>query len=257
MILRCLAAFSLLFASLVHAELDCRVDLQYGFIVNENRIRVVHESVTRYQINGDDQLIVGGQWIQLNDQQKQDIKTLSDNVHEVMPKMILLAVDGVELAIDTVQQVYTGLVGTDHSSYRRIHRALKRVKKKVNKKFVHSDSNYYIGPGSLENVEEFVDQELEEELEQAINTSVGGILSAIAGLSAGNDLDMEERINALSERLEAMDEHFESNIEPQAETLRKKARWFCERMESINEIEERLRASIPQLQPFDAIVVGE
>lgn len=256
MILRCLAAFSLFFTSIAFADLDCRVDLQYGFIVNEHHIRVVHESVTRYQINGDDQLIVGGEWIPLSEQQKQDIKALSDNVHEVMPKMILLAVDGVELAIDTVQQVYTGLVGTDHSSYHRIHKALKRVKKKVTKKFVHSDSNYYIGPGSLENVEEFVDQELEEELEQAINTSVGGILSAIAGLSTGGDMNMEQRITELSERLEAMDEHFESKIEPKADTLRKKARWFCERMESINEIEDRLRASIPQLQPFDAIVVG-
>ncbi len=240
----------------VWAALDCDVDLNYGFIIDNNRIRVVDDHITRYQINDFDQLIVGGHWISLSDKQKADVRDLAKNVHEVMPQMTLLAVDGVKLAVDTVQHVYTGLVGTDHKSYEKLTSALDRVKKKVDKKFIHSGTNYYVGPGSLENVDELVDQQLEEEIEQAIDTSLGGILSAIAGLTSGSDEDMERRVNELYERLEHMGANIERKIEPRAGSLRKKAQWFCDRLERLNDIEDRLRASIPQLQPYDVIVVG-
>ncbi|MCY7296015.1 YggN family protein [Alteromonas sp. a30] len=238
------------------AALDCNVDLKYGFIIDHNRIRVVDGHITRYQINDFNQLIVGGHWITLSEKQREDVRALAESVHEVMPQMTLMAVDGVKLAVDTVQQVYIGLVGTDHKSYEKLTSALERVKKKVDKKFIHSGDNYYVGPGSLENVDELVDQQLEEEIEQAIDTSLGGILSAIAGLTSGSDADMERRVNELYERLELMGAHIERNIEPRTGSLRKKAQWFCERIESLNDIEERLRESIPQLQPYDAIVVG-
>ncbi len=240
----------------VNADLTCDVDLKYGFIVNANRIRVVDDQITRYQVNGDNQLIVGGRWITLNARQTADLKALSDGVHDVVPKMILLAVDGVTLAIDTIQHVYVGLVGSDHKSYDKLETALHRVKSKVGKKFVHSGEYYYIGPGSLESVDEFVDQELEEEIEEAMDTSLGGILSAIAGLTSGTDADMEKRINELSERLELMGAQIEHTVAPKAGTLRKKAQWFCERIKGLNEIEERLRSSIPELQAYNVIVVG-
>lgn len=256
-LLRLLSILLFAVSTTVFADLKCDVDLQYGFIVNAEHIRVVDEHITRYQINADDQLIVGGHWITLNEQQQADIKALSDGVHEVMPKMTLLAVEGVKLAVDTIEHVYVGLVGRDHKTYEKVQNALHRVKKKVSKKFIHVGDNYYIGPGNLESVDEFVDQELEEELEQAIDTSVGGVLSAIAGLSSSNDEEMEQRIDELSQRLELLGEQMDSQVAPRANTLRKKAHWFCKRMKKLNEIEERLRESIPELQPYDAIHVGD
>ena len=252
-----LSSLLFLVACQVNADLKCDVDLHYGFIVTEDRIRVVDEHVTRYQINADNQLIVDGHWIQLDEQQQADIKELSDTVHDIVPKMILLAVEGVELAVDTVQHVYVGLVGSDHQSYEKIEKALERVKKKVQKKFIHAGESYYIGPGSLEDVDEFVDQELEDEIESAISTSLGGILSAIGGLTSGNDANMEKRIDELSLRLEQMGEEIEKSVSPRAGTLRKKAQWFCSRIKSLNEIEERLRGSIRELEPYDVIVVGQ
>ncbi|UAA40833.1 YggN family protein [Paraneptunicella aestuarii] len=250
-------AFSVFMTSYAQAELQCDVDLRYGFIVNDKHIRVVDEQITRYQINGDNQLIVGGHWIQLDEEQQADIKALSDEVHDIVPNMILLAVEGVELAVDTVQHVYVGLVGSDHQSYDKIESSLERVKRKVHQKFIHAGDNYYIGPGSLEDVDEFVDEELEEELESAISTSLGGILSAIGGLTSNNDANMEKRIDELSQRLEQMGEEIERTVGPKAGTLRKKAQWFCNRIEQLNDIEERLRSSIKQLEPYDVIVVGE
>ncbi len=255
--LRILFVSLLFLAGTAHADLKCEVDLNYGLVVTDGSIRVISETQTMYQINGDDQLIVGGHWIHLEPEQADKLKYLSDGMHYAVPKMIILATEGVELAIDTVEHVYVGLVGMDHKSIEKLQTALERVKKKVKSKFIHSYENYYIGPGSLENVDDLVDQELEAQIEQAINTSLGGILSAIGGLTSSNDSSMEERIEDLSARLEEVGEEIERTVGPRTDTLRKKARWFCNKMKKLNSVEDQLRAEVPQLSDIDVILVGD
>ncbi|WP_438863939.1 DUF2884 family protein [Neptunicella sp.] len=239
------------------AEFKCEVDLQQGILVNQNQIRVMQDDRTLYQINGDDQLIVKGEWITLTEQQSALLKELSEGIHYSMPKMILLATEGVDLAISTVENVYLGLVGEDHNSYQRLKGALKRVKRKVGKKFIHTEDYYYIGPRGLEDVDLLVDVQMEEEIEHAINTSLGGILSAIGGLTSDGDSRIEKRMEDLSIRLETMGAEIERQVGPKAQTLRKKAKWFCEKMKRLDSVEDQLRASIPQLEPYNMIVTGE
>lgn len=256
-ILKYLLIGMLLFTSSAYAELNCEVELNYGLVVSENRIRVLDESRTLYQINSDDQLIVGGHWIEVDGETAKDLRYFSDGIHYVVPKMIILATEGVDLAIDTVQHVYTGLVGTDHKTFEKLEKSLSRVKDKVKHKFIQSKENFYIGPGSLEKVDEIVDRELEEQIEQAIDTSLGGVLSAIGGLASPSDAAMEERIEDLSQKLEIMGEEIERTVGPKADTLRKKAHWFCQKMKKLDKIENKLRSQIPEMKEFDVIIVGD
>ncbi|WP_416305589.1 YggN family protein [Neptunicella sp. SCSIO 80796] len=239
------------------ADFKCEVDLQQGILVNEHQIRVMQDDRTLYQINGDNQLIVKGDWITLNEEQTAQLKELSSGIHYSMPKMVLLATEGVDLAISTVENVYLGLVGEEHTSYQRLQSALKRVRRKVGKKFYHAEDYYYIGPRSLENVDMLVDARMEQEIEHAIDTSLGGILSAIGGLTSDGDSKMEKRMEDLSVRLETMGAEIERQVGPKAQTLRKKAKWFCEKMKRLDVVEDQLRDSIPQLQPYNVIVTGE
>lgn len=254
--LRCIFLLFVLMSASTNAALKCEVDLQYGILVNGEQIRILVEDRTVYQINGQEQLIVYGDWIDLDEQQKQQVAELSKGIRYAVPKMILLATEGVELAISTVEHVYLGLVGNEHKSVERLQGALERVNERVKKKFLHSGNNYYIGPRSLENVDELVDQKLETEIERALNTSVGGILSAIGGLASNGDATMEQRMEELSERLENMGEEIERQVEPQAVILRKKARWFCNKLQRLNQVEDELRMSISELKPYNVIVTG-
>lgn len=236
--------------------MKCEVDLRYGMVVTEKSIRIIDDSRTLYQINNGKQLIVGGNWIELNEQQAEKISTLAKGLHYSVPKMIILATEGVDIAIETVEHVYVGLVGTDHDSFDKLTSALGRVKKKVNSKFVHSNDNFYIGPGSLENVDELVDQELEAQIEEAINTSLGGVLSAIGGLDTSDDEEMEQRVLELSARLEEMGDEIERSVGPKADGLRKKALWFCNKMGYLNKVEDEIIKEIPQLGDYNVIIVG-
>lgn len=240
----------------LQADLKCNVDLKYGLIVNDRQIRVIDESRTLYQINGTKQLIVMGDIVELNESQQRELESISKGYHYVVPKMIILATDGVELAVETVEHVYQGLVGTDHQSYDKLRSSLERVQRRIREKFIHANENYYIGPGRLENVNDLVDREIEEQIEAAITTSVGGVLSAIGGLTDGGSEETEQRMDDLSQRLELVGQELERQVGSKAETLRKKAYWFCNKMHHLDTIEESLRASVPQLKDIDVIITS-
>ncbi|HBI76387.1 MAG TPA: hypothetical protein DDY19_08785, partial [Alteromonas macleodii] len=163
-----------LFAGLstsAQAEYTCNIDFAYGIAVNNEQLRVMDKTRTVVQINDQNQLFVGGRWQTLNEQERQWLEEYSSGLHYVVPKMIILATEGVDLAIDTIEHVYLGLVGSDHDSYERLNAAMKRVQNRVKDKFRHASNHYFIGPGSLESVDEFVDSEIEAQLEEAISTS--------------------------------------------------------------------------------------
>ncbi|WP_339722806.1 YggN family protein [uncultured Paraglaciecola sp.] len=253
--MRFLVLTLLLMSSIAHGGSNCEVSLNYGVVVSKQQIRVIDEGGrTVYQINHPAQLIVQGEWIDLDEQQEQELTELSNGIHQVVPKMILLANEGVELAIETIEQVYGGLV-KDDKSQKKLQKSLERVQLSVKEKFVRANDNFYMGPGKLEQVNDLVDQELEEQIEEAMSTSVGGILSAIGGL-VSNGEDSEEKIAAIANQLETMGEGLGQTVGPKAESLKLKAQWFCNRFKELDKSEDRLRASIKELQAYNVLETG-
>ncbi|MGJ8680340.1 DUF2884 family protein [Paraglaciecola sp.] len=247
--------FFALVSSSVWAESQCDVSLNYGVVVSPEQIRVLGEGGrTVYQINGASQLFVQGHWIDLNQEQENKLTQLSVGIHKVVPKMILLANEGVELAVETIENVYSGLV-KDQDSQVKLQKSLKRVKSSVKEKFIRANDNFYMGPGRLEQVDELVDEELEEQIEQAISTSVGGVLSAIGGLVA-NEQSTEDKIQAIAQQLESVGENIEQSIGPKAEMLKHKAKWFCNKFRELDAIEEELKSSITALKSYDVLSTG-
>jgi hypothetical protein len=245
----------LLLSSTVNADTDCEVSLNYGVVVSEQQIRVIGQGGRAvYQINHPAQLIVQGNWIDLDEQQERELTELSAGIHQVVPKMILLANEGVELAVETIEQVYGGLV-KDDKSQRKLQKSLERVQMSVKEKFIRANDNFYMGPGSLEQVNDLVDRELEEQLQEAMSTSVGGILSAISGLVANNE-GSEQKIADIANQLESIGEEIGQTVGPKAQTLKLKAQWFCNRFKELDKAEDRLRASIKELQPYNVLLTG-
>jgi hypothetical protein len=255
--IRVLLLLSCFWAIQSHAELKCEVDLNFGLVVNDTQIRVINESHTVYQINHANQLIVRGEWLTLGEEQQLQLSEYAKGLHYVVPKMILLATEGVDLAVGTVEHVYVGLVGQEHKSYDKLQSSLQRVQRRIKEKFIHAGNNFYMGPGRLENVDDLVYRELEEQIEAAINTSLGGVLSAIGGLTSGGDEVTEQQIQDLSKRIETIEVEIEQTVAPKAASLRKKAEWFCNKMHQLNKIENQLRQSIPELSEYNVIMTED
>ncbi len=243
------------FSFSVTAKSSCEVSLNYGVVVTDKQIRVLAEKGrTVYQINHPHQLMVKGEWIPLTPEQEADLTQLSNGIHQVVPKKILLANEGVEVAVDTIKQVYAGLV-KDDKSQKKLQKSLERVQMSVREKFIRANDNFYMGPGSLEQVNDLVDRELEEQLEEAISTSVGGILSAIGGLVANGEAS-EDKVAALAQHLESMGDELGNSVGPKAESLKLKVEWFCHKFKQLDKLEDRLRGSVKELQEYNVLITG-
>ncbi|MBT0585097.1 DUF2884 family protein [Alteromonas oceanisediminis] len=257
--LRTLAILIVLLIALPYsasAGMRCTIDFNYGLVVNNSHIRVMEESRTVLQINNEKQLFIGGRLVPLDTQQELLLKEYAEGLHYVVPKMIIMATEGIELAIDTIDQVYQGIVGAEHGSYEKLQKAMDRARDEVRDNFRHASNHYFIGPGSLEQVDDFVDQQIEAQLGEAISTSLGGILSVIGGLNSA-DGNTEERMQALSERLEQMSVTLDNDVGSRANNLRDKAKWFCAKIEDLNRVEEKLHNTIPAFSRFDVIVEND
>ena len=103
--------FSVLFCLLAglpfstQAEYTCNIDFAYGIAVNSDQLRVMDKTRTVVQINDQSQLFIGGRWQTLDKQQREWLKEYASGLHYVVPKMIVLATEGVDLAIDTIEHV--------------------------------------------------------------------------------------------------------------------------------------------------------
>ena len=61
----------------------------------------------------------------------------------------------------------------------------------------------------------------------------------------------QEKVAEITRQLNNVGEHLD--VGDKATTLRKKAEWFCEKLKRLDVAEEKLRASIPGLQPYNII----
>ncbi|HCB10396.1 MAG TPA: hypothetical protein DEO96_12305, partial [Alteromonas sp.] len=105
------------------AHYSCDVDLNYGVVVNDDQLRVLKEYLTLYQINHQQQLFVAGDWLTLDDSQAMLVTDYAKGLHSVVPQVTLLATTGIDLATDTVQQMFLSLLGSDHDSYEKLNTA--------------------------------------------------------------------------------------------------------------------------------------
>lgn len=250
---RCVVAGLLITPFVASADMSCDIDFAYGLVVNDHQLRILDRSRTVVQINDQDQLFIQGRWQDLTVPQRRWLRDYARGLHYVVPKMIILATEGVDLATDTVDNVYQGLVGTDHESYEKLQNAMQRVRNRVKDKFRHASNHFFIGPGSLESVDSFVDGEIEAQLEEAISMSVGGILSAIGGMNESRVDISSERLEEITRQLEAVGEQLDFENGPSS--LNNKAQWFCNKLHRLNDLEEKLRANVPEFQPYDIIVL--
>ena len=82
--------------------------------------------------------------------------------------------------------------------------------------------------------------------------SIGGILSAIAGMDDSKVELSDQRVAEITRQLEAVGEDLDLDAGPAS--LNNKAQWFCEKLQRLNVLEDKLRQHVPALKPFDVIV---
>jgi len=237
----------------VYAHDDsCDVNLNAGFSIDEGRIEFLdEENNSLYKIMNDEKLIVSGEHIDLTSNQQLLVHEYSTNIRALVPEIKSVAIEGVDLALEAVNLVFTELLGEGNNVGDELTQELSSLKEEVSTRFSIADG-FTIGADGL-NGDELLGDEFEERIETVVETAVmnsmGSLLVALGQemLFSGGDTD------AFETKMESFGENIEHEMENRAEKIERKAEKLCIAIVEIDELEEQLKASIKPLANIDVI----
>ena len=253
--LQCFIILSSLFCSAVLAK-QCSVNFNYGIVIDPSHIRMLDHGKTYVQINDDKQLFINGREIQLTLKQQTLINDYAIGIRTQVPKIVAIALEGVDIGLKAVNKVIGGLTGENSASHQKIQQRFDEIKMRIYKRFNHSDENYYLARQDFDNFDELFSGEFEQELEEIISQSVGTILMAVgeAMLTPDNsELSSEQRTLSFDQRMENMGKELELELVSQTNVLENKAEQFCQSLIELNQIEDELQKNIAELSTFNLL----
>lgn len=240
----------------VSAHYRCDVDLKYGVVVSDTQLRVLRKYHTVYQINNKQQLFVGGDWVELDEAQAELVSEYARGLHAIIPQVAFLATSGIDLATESLLQMYLTVVGDDDESYAKFENVINKVKARVEKKFRHANRHQYLGPGASDLLEELDDEELMLPLSKTFATSLGSILTSLGAMQPEQLSGYVTDIAIINRQLAQYAENADYVGPPESATLPQKARWYCEYFLHLDGLETQMAQAIPALHSSDVIQVS-
>lgn len=242
-----------LFSSTVFAE-QCDINFQYGVIMTPEQVRFLKHDKTYVQINNQEQLFINGREVELSHEQKQLIAEYTEGIQAIVPQLVSIAIDSVDIGLKAVNKVVGGLTGENSESHQKVQKQFEEMQWRLRKRFNHSDNSYYVAPQDFDDFDQLFAGEFEKELEQIITTSLGSILMAVGEAMANRDEgSSESRANTFDDRIEALADDLEVEITTRAQEIETKASEFCKELQTLNTLESEIKTTIPQLTDFNLI----
>ncbi len=253
---------SVFISKALYAHDSCDVELDAGVTINESSIEFFDsdknnqdkKKQTLYKIDEDNNLIVGGDYVSLNDDQQVLVEQYSSSIRAMVPQVRNIALEGVDLALEGVNLAFNELLGEGNDIGADLTQELSSLKEEVATRFTIANG-FTIGENGLDD-DELLGEEFEERIENAVEKAVmgsmGSLLVALGQemMFSGGDTDSFET------RMESFGENIEHEMELRAEKIEQKAERLCLGLVEIDRIEEQLRASIEPLDDINVITVN-
>lgn len=245
--LLCCSAFLAGSANAEHHK--CDIELEYGVIIEQEQIRVMGAKKTLLQINDDQQLFINGTWVQLDAETTELLRAYSQQLRTEIPMMVSIAMDGISLGFDAINQVVSALSG---SSSPALKEQFEGLKFRFKRKFDHSDNIFYIAPQSLDELDDFFEDELTHEVNDIITDSLGAMLLAL-GEAINRENEFEGEHTDFGEKMEQLSAEIEQQLSEKSGKLQEHAHKFCESLRNVDRIETQLQQRVPELREYDVV----
>ncbi|CCQ11090.1 FIG00952617: hypothetical protein [Pseudoalteromonas luteoviolacea B = ATCC 29581] len=234
------------------ATSKCDVELGHGLIITDDSIRIVDNNQTRVQINHDDQLLIGGYWIDLNENETKVLRDYAKGIRDTVPELVELATDGVNLGLAAIEQVVESMSDKEPEVLKT---QLQYVERALMDKFKRGDDFFFIAPQSLSKIDDFFTKEISQKIHSAVHGSLGAILVSLGDAFKSREGNIEDRINDMGQRMEIISREIDKSLQKKAHQLEAKATEYCECLNRLDETESRLQAIVPKLLEYDLVQI--
>lgn len=232
---------------------SCDIQLQYGILITPEHIRILNRNTTTIQINNDEQLFINGDWIQLESHEIALLRSFSRGLRTEVPQIVGIAMEGADIGLMALDKIMSGIADTGDGEL--FQEEFADFRSRFKQKFNHIDNKFYIAPQSLDQLADFFEDELGQEIKKVVTGSLGAVLVALGEAINSNESGNERNIVDVSKQLERLEAGIEKQLSAKSEVLEKKATQFCQRLKELNRTESELHVMLPQLKPYDLVVL--
>ena len=232
----------------------CNVNFNYGVVIDPAHLRIIKHGQTLVQINHEKQLFIRGREIQLSPEQQKVIIEYAQGIRTQVPEIVAIAIEGIDLGLKAVNKIIGGLTGENSAAHQKIQEKFSEMQERLRLRFNQSDQNFYIAPQDFDDFDEIIAGDLETEIQEIVSDSIGTILNAVGdAMTTSDNDDIEQRVKAITERIEKIGENIEIDIEKPTDKLNSKTIKFCQNLIQLDKKETQMQKSIPQLRQYDLI----
>lgn len=195
----------------------------------------------------DGSLHSGGELLSLSADQQALVAEYTDQLQALVPELLALVRDSLKLVSRALGETFAELFGHDSEVARETERALTRASDNLNQRIQQQDGRIHLRAGDDDLFEEAFGDEFDQAVDKAVEDSVGSGMSLIwrALFEPG-----------FSERMEQFGERLEAEMETAAQALEARGDALCERARKSEQLERRLRESVPELAHFQLVNVA-
>jgi hypothetical protein len=230
----------------------CDVELTADIQITKDTIEFSENDSALYQIRKDKYLYVAGEKVSLSSSQQVLITDYSDKIRALGPEIKVIALEGIDLAVNGVNEAFYALLGDNNTVGQELTAKLENLAQQIdtglNNEFTINDQGFSFNEQTFDQA---FDQQIDDIIEHSISNAAGSLLIALGQqvLSSSGDS------NSFTQRMADFGANIEDKLEARADILAEKADNLCHLVESIDQTEQQLKANIEALSNFDVLVV--
>lgn len=224
---------------------SCDININNSIKVTPAFVQVLDGDKSLFRITDNSELYAQGKRIHLNSEQQAIVDEYRDLMQELAPEVAHLVSQGLEMAKDAVEQVFTELFGDETELQSKVETIVARFEDRISPLINEDKGEYYLPKDEVASGGEELGKEIEAEIETLMKESAGHMMVLIGKMmlkGEGGMEDFERKMEAFGETMEA-----------RGEALEKSAEAMCVKMEKLDALETQMQEKIPAIAAFDLL----
>ncbi|CAM2758375.1 YggN family protein [Vibrio mytili] len=244
-----LLTLSLLLISFGGYSAQCRVDIHNEVRMDGQSLEIRQTSGDTAVVDEDGNLVIKGESIELDADQKAAIGDYRDKMNAYIPQVKQLASDGLELANDIIDDIAKSLDAPN--AYDNVKVSIKAFFEDIESRY-YKDGDFILPADSFESMTKSWTDDFEK-AQEIFNKEF--LSSTFAALSTKMQDDGGLNLTALSEAMAELSAKVEQRLAEHSKKVEKQADDLCESLDDMADEENDLLKKIPELNDYRVFTI--
>lgn len=228
----------------------CNVEFRNDITVSPEHIEITSASGENMLINSDHDVFVNGETVSLDDDERALVEKYAAEVRTTIPRIVALALEGVEVAMMAITEVFSALTETEPPA--SLVASINDIQEEISYRMYRDGNTVHMKGGEIKGVEAAM-ANIEPALEKAIADSMGDLIMSVGASIKDGEGTFTERLARFASKMEGLEEDIERKVASKAHALEKQAEGLCDQVYALQAVETALHTKVPATRSFDLV----